>query len=164
MNTLTIRTRKITGSILMAAVLISMSACKQDKITRMKDMVEEKNKEVSLQKRSDLLAGTAKAICYSGYRTGQHPDRGEGAANPSYDEILEDLKMLSEDAGFNLIRLYDCGINSQMTLQVIEENKLKIKVLLGIWLQAELSNHETCEWLTEPIPKKELKENKEKSI
>ena len=28
-------------------------------------------------------------MCYSGFRKGQHPDRGEGARNPGDDEILE---------------------------------------------------------------------------
>lgn|GEM_PF-2536612 len=28
--------------------------------------------------------------------------------------------------------------------------------MLGVWLQAEKSNHETCVWLTEPIPPEEL--------
>ena len=31
-----------------------------------------------------LLAGVSEAVCYSGFRTGQHPDRGDGAVNPSY--------------------------------------------------------------------------------
>ena len=39
------------------------------------------------------------AICYSGYREGQHPDRGDGAVNPSREEILQDLMnaMLEQD-------------------------------------------------------------------
>jgi len=42
------------------------------------------------QSRSDLIAETHRAICYSGFRSGQHPDRGNGAVNPSDQEILED--------------------------------------------------------------------------
>ena len=30
-----------------------------------------------------LLAGEVMAVAYSGFREGQHPDRGEGAANPT---------------------------------------------------------------------------------
>jgi exo-beta-1,3-glucanase (GH17 family) len=37
---------------------------------------------------------------------------------------------------------------------------MDIKVMQGIWLKAELSAHETCEWLTEPIPQDELDANK----
>ena len=47
------------------------------------------------QKPGDLLDGFNRAVCYSGFRHGQHPDRGEGAVNPSDKEILEDLQLLS---------------------------------------------------------------------
>ncbi|MEZ5195202.1 MAG: glycosyl hydrolase family 17 protein [Bacteroidales bacterium] len=125
---------------------------------------QEINKFNPLQDENDLLGGVSDAICYSGFRSGQHPDRGDGAVNPSHEETLEDLKILSEDAGFKLIRVYDSGENSEMVLRVIRENNINIKVLLGIWLRAELSNHETCEWLTEPIPDEELQENKELNL
>jgi len=32
-------------------------------------------------------------------------------------------------------------------------------VMLGIWLKAELSNHESCTWLTDPIPQETLDQN-----
>lgn len=112
------------------------------------------------QEKSDLLAGISTAVCYSGFRTGQHPDRGEGANNPTDEQILEDLSILSYNSNFKLIRLYDSGENSETVLRLIKENNIDIKVMLGIWLQAELSNHESCEWLTEPIPQQELDENK----
>ena len=35
-----------------------------------------------------LLAGEAMAVSYSGFRAGQHPDRGSGAVNPSEPAIL----------------------------------------------------------------------------
>lgn len=111
------------------------------------------------QGKSDLLAGVSKAICYSGFRRGQHPDRGEGAKNPSYEEILEDLQLLSRDSNFTLIRIYDSGKNSEAVLRAISDNSLNIKVMLGVWLNAELSNHETCAWLTEPIPDETLQKN-----
>ena len=117
------------------------------------------NKAV-LQEKTDLLAGYSRAVCYSGFRSGQHPDRGEGAINPSDAEILEDLNIIANEMGFSLIRLYDSGENSQAVLQLIKENNINIKVMLGIWLNAELSAHETCDWLTEPIPQEELDENK----
>ncbi len=112
------------------------------------------------QSKRDLLAGTYKAVCYSGFRAGQHPDRGEGAINPSREEILEDLRILTDVEGFELIRLYDSGENSATVLELINEHKMKLKVMLGIWLNAELSNHETCAWLTEPIPEATLAANK----
>ena len=41
-----------------------------------------------------LLEGAVTAIAYSGYREGQHPDRGAGARNPTEAQILEDLTLL----------------------------------------------------------------------
>lgn len=115
------------------------------------------------QKKRDLLNKDVEAICYSGFRSGQHPDRGDGAVNPTDEQILEDLQMVSESMGFNLIRVYDSGENSQAVLRLIRENNLDIKVMLGMWLNAELSNHEGCAWLTEPIPQEELNANKKKN-
>lgn len=111
------------------------------------------------QSSGDLVAGEIMAIAYSGFREGQHPDRGAGAKNPSDAEILEDLQILIEH-GFRLIRLYDTGENSTTTLRLIRQHELPVKVLLGIWLRAEVSNHENCPWLDEPIPEAELAANK----
>ena len=116
------------------------------------------NGAISSQLPTILLADEHMAVAYSGFREGQHPDRGEGAVNPSKDEILEDLEILV-DHGFELIRLYDSGENSRMTLELIRERNLPIKVLQGIWLNAELSNHEGCPWLDEPIPTEILAAN-----
>lgn len=110
------------------------------------------------QQPKDLLAGVSSAVCYSGFRTGQHPDRGDGAKNPTDKQILEDLQVISQH--FSLIRLYDSGENSATVLKLIDEHKLNIRVMLGIWLNAELSNHLSCAWLTEPIPQKKLDENR----
>ncbi|MFT5313140.1 MAG: exo-beta-1,3-glucanase (GH17 family) [Paraglaciecola sp.] len=107
----------------------------------------------------DLLGGEVMGVAYSGFRLGQHPDRGEGAINPSDGEILEDLKILLKHE-LSLIRLYDSAENSADTLRIIRQHKLPIKVLLGMWLEAEISNHEGCPWLLEPIPQAKLAANK----
>jgi exo-beta-1,3-glucanase (GH17 family) len=114
------------------------------------------------QSPEELLAGEVMAVAYSGFREGQHPDRGDGAVNPSEEEILEDLEILVAH-GFRLIRMYDSGDNTRDTLRIIRENDLPIKVLLGIWLDAEVSNHEGCPWLNEPIPEETLKANARKN-
>ena len=111
------------------------------------------------QQPSDLLNGEVMAVAYSGFRLGQHPDRGNGANNPSREEILEDLQILV-DHDFTLVRMYDVGENTVDTLEVIEEHDLPVKVLLGMWLRAEVSNHEGCPWLDEPIPDEVLAANK----
>ena len=43
-----------------------------------------------------------KAICYSGFRDGQYP----GGTSPSYEQVKEDLLLLSKD--WSYLRLYDC--------------------------------------------------------
>jgi exo-beta-1,3-glucanase (GH17 family) len=106
----------------------------------------------------DLLAGEVMAIAYSGFREGQHPDRGQGAVNPSDAEIEEDLRILAGH-GFRLLRLYDAGDNSVSVLETIRREALPLKVLLGAWLDAEVSNHEGCPWLDEPIPPARLAAN-----
>jgi exo-beta-1,3-glucanase (GH17 family) len=111
-----------------------------------------------LQASVDLLAGEVMAVAYSGFREGQHPDRGDGASNPGRAEISEDLDiLLAHD--FRLLRLYDSGENSATVLELIRERQLPIKVLLGMWLDAEISNHEGCAWLLEPIPQARLEAN-----
>ena len=109
-----------------------------------------------------LVAGEVMAVAYSGFREGQHPDRGDGAVNPSADDVLEDLRLLVAH-DFRLIRLYDSGENSALTVELIRKHDLPIKVMLGIWLSAEFSNHEGCPWLDEPIPETELAANAKKN-
>jgi len=161
------RIKSKTTILLFVFFLMSLYACNQKiyKNTSQNTMKETTHQREGIkQAEGNLLMGVSKAICYSGFRNGQHPDRGEGAINPSYEEILEDLKILSENSNFQLIRVYDSGKNSEMILKVIRENNINIKVMLGIWLQAELSNHETCEWLTEPISEEELNLNKKLNL
>ena len=141
------------------AILMLAAACSPNS-EKKKSNMEESNTNPIKQNKKDLLAGVSQAVCYSGFRTGQHPDRGNGAKNPSEEQVLEDLQIIQNDMGFKLIRLYDSGVNSEMTLRLIKEHNLDIKVMLGIWLDAELSAHETCAWLTAPIPQEKLDANK----
>jgi exo-beta-1,3-glucanase (GH17 family) len=104
------------------------------------------------------LAGEVVAVAYSGYRAGQHPDRGDGAVDPSDAELQEDLRILVR-AGLRLIRLYDAGAVSARVLALIEAERLPLRVMLGAWLEAEVSNHEGCPWLKEPIPAERLLAN-----
>jgi len=165
MKTGILATTAIIGKLLFLIALISMFSCNQNNKTSQDKMNESvAEMEEYKQTKDDLLAEVSQAVCYSGFRSGQHPDRGDGAVNPSYEEVLEDLQMITEKMNFQLIRVYDCGENTEMVLNVIKENNINIKVLLGIWLKAELSNHETCEWLTKPIPEVELQKNKQLNL
>ena len=157
--------KSISAILLLLALVISFIGCNQNRQNNTIPIHEKSNStEEDLQSAGNLLNGVSRAVCYSGFRSSQHPDRDDGAVNPSYEEVLEDLRILSDDAGFELIRIYDCGENSEMTLKVIRENDIEMKVMLGIWLRAELSNHETCLWLTEPIPEIELLKNKKLNL
>lgn len=80
------------------------------------------------------------AICYSGYREGQDPRQ---RIFPSYGEIREDLLLLAEFWSF--IRLYDCSEHAETTLAVIRDERLDIKVMLGVDMAAEISNPD-CPW------------------
>lgn len=144
--------RQRRSTIFVALLLAGLVGCNQD------DAMHKQEESSLHQSRDDLIAGEVMAIAYSGFREGQHPDRGMGAKNPSDEEILEDLKILVAN-DFGLIRLYDAGENSRATLRLIREHELPITVLQGIWLNAEFSNHEGCEWLHEPIPEDELAAN-----
>ena len=110
------------------------------------------------QPESALLAGQAVGLAYSGYRRGQRPDRGAGASEPTDEQVLEDLQIIV-GAKVGLIRLYDAGAVSKRVLGLIRTHALPLKVMQGAWLNAEVSNHEGCPWLTEPIPPDALAAN-----
>lgn len=76
-----------------------------------------------------------KAICYSGYRAGQNP---EGQV-PSKEEIREDLHILVKD-GYSYIRMYDPNMHAERALQVIQEDKLPLRCVIGIDSFPETNN------------------------
>ena len=82
----------------------------------------------------------ANAICYSGYREGQNP--GDGTY-PSYEQIEEDLRILEKN--WLYLRLYDCSPHAQTVLDVIRNEGLHFKVMLGLDMAAEMSNPH-CPW------------------
>jgi len=105
-------------------------------------------------KELNLEAG--KAICYSGFREGQHP----GGVFPSYEEIKEDLLILQEH--WKYIRLYDCDKHSEIVLDVIKKEQLDFKVMLGAYIVAEVNNY-GCPW-GGAYSEEQLRINKEKNI
>ena len=114
------------------------------------------------QPAGDLLGGLRLGVCYSGFRHGQHPDRGAGAVNPSDAEILQDLQILGRHGNFSLIRLYDSGTNSAAVLRLIAGHNIKLKVMLGAWLDAEVDNT-NCPWLGQPPTPQVLAANRLKN-
>ena len=81
-----------------------------------------------------------KAICYSGYRDGQSPTSG---IFPSYEEIKEDLLILERN--WKYLRLYDCSRHADLVLDVIDKEGMDFKLMLGVDMAAEVSNHQ-CPW------------------
>lgn len=79
------------------------------------------------------------AICYSGYREGQLP----GHVYPSYDQVKEDLLILSKH--WKYLRLYDCDPHSETILKVIDQEGFDFKVMLGAYIVAEQNNF-GCPW------------------
>lgn len=80
------------------------------------------------------------AICYSGYRDDQSPLTGR---YPSCDEIREDLALLERN--WRYLRLYDCSLHARRVLDVIRNEKLRLEVMLGLDMAAEMSNPH-CPW------------------
>jgi len=77
------------------------------------------------------------AVSYGCYREGQAP----GGTGPSQTEILEDLNIISEY--WNLIRVYNSDDDTERILEVIRENDLPLKLMLGVWLANETDDPDT---------------------
>ncbi len=71
------------------------------------------------------------AVAYGPFRDGQHP----GGPQPSREELREDLRILS--AHWSLIRLYGATGPSETLLELIREEHLDLKVMLGVWIAPE---------------------------
>lgn len=80
-----------------------------------------------------------KAICYSGFREGQHP----GGKCPSYEEVKDDLLILHNH--WKYLRLYDCDKHAEIVLEVIRKEKFNFKIMLGAYIVAEVNNY-GCPW------------------
>ncbi len=72
------------------------------------------------------------AVCYSGYREGQDPDK---QLYPSPAQVLEDLRIL--DREWKLIRLYGSDRHAADVLAQIRAHKLGLRVMLGMWLSGK---------------------------
>ena len=84
--------------------------------------------------------GSGRAICYSGFREGQSPATH---TFPSYEEIKEDLLILH--GNWKFLRLYDCDQHAETVIEVIQNENLDFKIMLGAYIDAEENNTE-CPW------------------
>lgn len=98
----------------------------------------------------------ANAICYSGFREGQQP----GGTYPTYDEIKEDLLILQGQ--WKYLRLYDCDKHAEIVLDVIKNEGLDFKVMLGAYIVAEMNNF-GCPWGV-TYTEQQLDRNKEVNV
>jgi exo-beta-1,3-glucanase (GH17 family) len=71
------------------------------------------------------------AAAYGCFRKGQWP----GGPAPSREELRQDLHFMNEHWRF--LRIYNADELSEAMLQIIAEDKLELKLLLGIWLEPE---------------------------
>jgi exo-beta-1,3-glucanase (GH17 family) len=82
------------------------------------------------------LTLSGRAISYSPYRDGQSPQReSAGTGNPTAEQILEDLKIVEKN--WQVIRTYGAGEVTATIAKVIDDNDLKIKMMVGSWLEPE---------------------------
>ncbi|MBT8220166.1 MAG: glycosyl hydrolase [Bacteroidia bacterium] len=98
-----------------------------------------------------------RAICYSGFREGQHPS----GIFPTYDQIKEDLLIL--EGHWKYLRLYDCDQHAETTLEVIHNEGLDFKVMLGAYITAEMNNF-GCPWGGGVYTEKQLDTNRTKNL
>ena len=80
------------------------------------------------------------AVCYSGYRAGQSPQDG---TFPSYAQVSEDLRILRKH--WTYLRLYDCSPHAETVLEVVSNEGMDFKIMLGANMRAEVSNG-NCPW------------------
>jgi len=86
-----------------------------------------------------LKIDPGRAICYSGFRQGQNP----GGVYPVYKEIKEDLLLLH--GYWRYLRLFDCDQHAETVLEVISNEKLDFRLMLGAYIGAEMNNF-NCPW------------------
>ncbi len=109
-------------------------------------------------KQSDVLGvKSGKAICYSGFRPGQSPGSG---IYPTYQEVKEDLLILH--GHWQYLRLYDCNPHTETVIEVIRQEQLDFKLMLGAYIEAEVNNP-GCPW-GGSYSEQELEDNKRRNV
>lgn len=103
-----------------------------------------------------LGIASAKAICYSGFREGQQP----GGNYPDYNQVKEDLLLLHDH--WKYLRLFDCDQHASTVLNVIKNEKMDFKIMLGAYIEAELNNF-NCPWNGGTYTEEQLVHNSERN-
>jgi len=75
-------------------------------------------------------------VCYGPFRDGQAP----GAAQPTKEQIREDLRIIARH--WNMLRMYGAQGATELVCEIIEEDKLPLRVLVGAWIGQEVRENE----------------------
>ncbi len=70
------------------------------------------------------------ALSYGPHRDGQAPGREPG---PTEAQMLEDMRILAQR--WHMIRVYGADADTQRLLEVIRKHGIRMKVLLGAWIE-----------------------------
>ncbi len=76
------------------------------------------------------------AVCYGPHRDGQSPD----GASPTREELLEDLKIMS--GHWKMFRMYGSRGATETVLQIIRDEGLGLRVVVGAWVETEMREDE----------------------
>ena len=71
------------------------------------------------------------AVCYGPHRDGQRP----GDASPTREELLEDARLILDH--WKLVRVYGASEFAEGLLSVIRDERLPMRVVLGVWVAVE---------------------------
>ena len=117
------------------ALLVFAAASGQDKsgAAKQKQNDRETKTEFKVREFQPLAKGyKGNGISYGPYREGQRP----GGTEPSKAQIREDLKLLVGDK-WEMIRTYGTEPFARKVCEVIREDKLDLKVMVGAWVATE---------------------------
>ncbi len=120
-------------------IILGISACYKTKSTSDKPELYMNNSSIKREepfkvrrfKAISSPGNPLNAVSYGCYRKGQAP-WGEG---PTKNQIRDDLGIINRY--WDMIRVYNADDTTERILQVIREENLPIKVMLGIWLENE---------------------------
>jgi exo-beta-1,3-glucanase (GH17 family) len=81
-------------------------------------------------------------VAYGPHRDGQSPD----GASPTREQLRQDLHLMA--ARWSLLRVYGAASFADTMLQVIRDDRIDMKVMLGVWIAPEETRDSTGRVLT----------------
>lgn len=138
-------TRSMVGRSALALVIVSLSGCVTSPLSTGGTVPRD-----SRTPRLGVFGSPAGVgVCYGAYRSGQSP----WGVQPTREQILEDLGLLARH--FVTLRTYSStGSVPRDMLEIIRDERLGLRVLLGVWIEPEVRRDErgaVAERLTENV-------------